>query len=84
MSLLALEVYTMSELIHCLGVRRLPEMNAENPGVSQLSQCQNRSARKGVKLGTLFGGNDFKNEVLKCEEDEIKGFNSGTGSSEIY
>ena len=75
-----------------LRVCRLPEMNPGNPGVSLLFQCQNRSARKGAKTGTLFWGRvpkielegRSKNGVQKCEEDEIKGSKSGAGSSEIY
>ena len=35
-------------------------MNTGNPGVSLLSQCQNRSVRKGAKTGTLFWGEASK------------------------
>ena len=48
-------------------------MNPGNPGVSLLSQCQNRSTRNWAKIGTLFWGEGSKNGVQKCEEDEIKG-----------
>lgn len=61
LSLLTLEVYTIFELIHCLRVCRLSEMNSGNPGGSLLSQYQNRSARNGVKIGTLFWGEGSKN-----------------------
>ena len=54
LSLLTLEVYTIFELIHCLRVCRLPEMNPGNPGVSLLSQYQNQTARNRVKIQTLF------------------------------
>ena len=54
LSLLSFEVYTIFELIHSLRVCRLPEINPGIPGVSLLSQYQNRSARNWVKIETLF------------------------------
>ena len=61
LSLLTLEFYTIFELIHCLRVCRLPEKNPGIPGVSLLSQYQNRSARNEAKIGTLFWGEGSKN-----------------------
>ena len=61
LSLLTLGIDTTFELIHCLRVCRLPEMNPANPGVSLLSQCQNRSARNRAKIGALFWGEGSKN-----------------------
>ena len=86
MSLLTVQVYTIFEVIHCLRVCRLSEMNPGNLGVSLLSQW------KGAKIGTLFWGGGVpkmdlegrsKNGVQKCEEDEIKGSKSEAESSEI-
>lgn len=82
LSLLALEVYTTFELAHCLRVCSLPKTNLGNQMVSLLSQCQNRSLRKGAKLElcrVLGGGipkmeleGRSKNGTQKGEEDEMK------------
>ena len=42
---------------------RLPDIYPGNPGVSLLSQCQNRSARNGAKIETLYWGEGSKNET---------------------
>ena len=46
LSLLALEVYTIFKLIHCLRVCRLPEINPGNPGVSLLSLPESERKEK--------------------------------------
>ncbi len=84
LSLLTLDIYITSELIHCLRVCRLPEMNPGNPGVSLLSQVPESERKKRGRNWNFIWDEGSKNGVEKCEEDEIKGSKSGAGSSDIY